>query len=295
MSNQSFARSATGLWRRIPLVLRVLLVGFLVTEVGITGWAIVLAGLPPLLVPVVMPLFLTLYWVFFSGRAFEGAGRETRRECFRETSLLPTTWKWGLIAAALFVVVMESSIFMLFRLVPFPREQFTRPTIMDSMPTTMLWAALIVASIVAGMCEETGFRGYIQRPLEKRYGPAGAITISTAAFAVLHLNQPWAITLMAPILLAGILLGVLAFSSQSLIPGMIGHAVMDVFNFSYWWWSLIGRYDRQPVFETGVDGDFVLWAGTLAASLTLYLFVVRKLYAIHFVAAPAAGSVGVAV
>jgi hypothetical protein len=49
-------------------------------------------------------------------------------------------------------------------------------------------------------------------------------------------------------------LGLLAYSSQSLIPGMIGHAAMDVFNFSYWWWSLIGRYDRQPVFETGIDG-----------------------------------------
>jgi membrane protease YdiL (CAAX protease family) len=295
MSNLSFARSAAGLWRRIPLVLRVLLIGFLVTEVGITGWAIVLAGLPPLLVPVVMPLFLTLYWVFFSGRAFDGAGRETRREWFRETSLLPTTWKWGLLAAALFVVVMEASIFMLFRLVPFPREQFTRPTIMDSLPTSVLWAALIIASIVAGMCEETGFRGYIQRPLEKNYGPAGAIAVSTTAFAVLHLNQPWVITLMAPILLAGILLGLLAYSSQSLIPGMIGHAVMDVFNFSYWWWTLIGRYDRQPVFETGVDLDFVLWAATLAASLALYLLVVRKLYAIHFVAQPVAGPIGVVV
>jgi hypothetical protein len=70
---------------------------------------------------------------------------------------------------------------------------------------------------------------------------------------------------------------------------------MDVFNFAYWWWSLIGRYDRRPVFETGVDWDFALWAGTLSASLTLYLLVVRKLHAIRLVQAHVTGSVGIAV
>jgi membrane protease YdiL (CAAX protease family) len=279
MSDQSTVRPYAGLWQRVPLGVRAIAVGLIVTEVGITGWAVVLVGVPPLLWPVVVPALLALYWLFFSGRLFGRASRPLRRECFRETSLAPATWKWGLAAAALFVVAMEASIFTLFRLVPFPDEQFVRPAVVRGMPAAALWAGLIAASLVAGLCEETGFRGYVQRPLEGRYGPGVAIAISTAAFAALHLNQPWAITLMPPILLAGVLLGVLAYSSGSLIPGIIGHAVMDVFNFSYWWWSLIGHYDRRTVFETGVDGDFVLWAGTLAGSLLLFWFVAGQLRA----------------
>ncbi len=277
MSDPSAARPTTGLWHRIPVVLRAIVVGLLVTEVGITAWGVVLVAVPPPLSLAVMSAFLVLYWLFFSGSMFWQATKEARRDCFRETSLAPATWKWGLVAAALFVVAMEASIFTLFRLVPFPGEQFVRPALLEGTPTPGLWAALVVASLVAGVCEETGFRGYLQRPLEKRYGPAGAVAVSTAAFAALHLNQPWALTLMPPILLAGVLLGVLAYASRSLVPGMIGHAVMDVFNFSYWWWSLTGRYDRRTVFETGVDLDFVVWAGTLVLSLALFVLAVAKL------------------
>ncbi len=58
---------------------------------------------------------------------------------------------------------------------------------------------------------------------------------------------------------------------------MIGHAVMDVFNFSYWWWQLLGHYDKRPVFETGIDANFVASAATLTISLSLFPVVLRKL------------------
>ncbi len=271
------ARPGTGLWNRIPLVVRAIIVGLLVAEVGIISWGILLVTAPALVAVVAMPALLVLYWLFFSGHMLWPATIETRRANFRETSLAPATWEWGLGAAALFVVALESSIFTLFRLIPYPAEQFVPQTMFEGVPTAGLWAALIVASLVAGICEETGFRGYIQRPLEARYGPAVAITITTLSFAALHLNQPWAITLMLPILLASVMLGVLAYAARSLIPGIIGHAVMDVFNFSYWWWQLMGQYDRRTIFETGIDLDFVFWSATLAVSLTLFALVVRKL------------------
>jgi len=77
------------------------------------------------------------------------------------------------------------------------------------------------------------------------------------------------------------MLGVLAYAARSLIPGMIGHAVMDIFNFSYWWWQLLGRYDRRTVLETGIDVDFVAWASTLAISLALFAIVIGKLLALR--------------
>jgi sodium transport system permease protein len=243
---------------------------------GVTTFAALLAAGPAVAI-VGTPVLLVLYWLFFSGRVFWHETMATRRQNFRATSLSPATWMWGLAAAALFVITLEASIFTLFRLIPFPAEQFAPPPMVDGVPPAGLWIGLILASLVAAICEETAFRGYTQRPLEAGYGPVSAIGISTITFAAVHLNQPWAITLMAPIVLAGLMLGALAYAASSLIPGMIGHAVMDVFNFAYWWWSLIGRYDRRPIFETGPDLDFVVWAGALVVSVALFLLVVRKL------------------
>ena len=73
------------------------------------------------------------------------------------------------------------------------------------------------------------------------------------------------------------MLGVLAYVLRSLIPCMIGHAVMDVFNFGYWWWHLLGDYNRRPISETGIDLNFAASVGTLAISLGLFVLVVRKL------------------
>ena len=86
---------------------------------------------------------------------------------------------------------------------------------------------------------------------------------------------------MLPILLASAMLGALAYAARSLVPGIVGHAVMDVFNFAYWWWHLIGTYDKSTIFETGVDFHFAAWVATLAASLTLFVLAVLKLLALR--------------
>jgi hypothetical protein len=145
-------------------------------------------------------------------------------------------------------------------------------------PAVLLWPYVIVASLVAGICEETGFRGYMQRPLEARYGPATAIVLTTVVFMLAHVHQAWVTALFVPGVIASVMLGVLAYASRSLIPSMIGHAVMDIFNFGYWWWQLLGHYNRRPIFETGVDLDFIVWAGTFAISLSLFILVIRKLW-----------------
>ena len=151
------------------------------------------------------------------------------------------------------------------------------PALLAKIPANLLWSYVILASIVAGVCEETGFRGYMQQPLERRYGPILAIVLTTIGFVAVHLNQTWIGALLFPAILASVMLGVLAYASRSLIPSMIGHAVMDVFNFGYWWWHLLGDYTRRPISETGIDLNFAAWAGTLVISLGLFVFVVRKL------------------
>jgi membrane protease YdiL (CAAX protease family) len=287
MPGNSLAVPHTGPWNRTPVVIRAVLAGILVMVVGVQAWnGMAMLGLQtgyPWIALVAGPVLLIVYWIFFSGTAIWGrvtiwpATREARRQNFRETSLSPARWGWGLAGALLFVVAFQSSVFTLFRLFPYPAAQFTPPEYVAQIPPALLWSFAVLASLVAGICEETGFRGYMQRPLEARYGVVPAIAITTLFFVGIHFNKAWIGALCAPAILASVLLGVLAYASRSLIPSMIGHAVMDVFNFGYWWWQLLGHYNKRPIFETGVDADFVAWASTFLISLGLFPLVARQL------------------
>jgi len=87
-----------------------------------------------------------------------------------------------------------------------------------------LWLGV---SVTAGICEETIFRGYLQRQLmvmtESR--PAGVL-LAAAAFGLAHLYQGWR---MATVLgLYGLMFGVLAYWRSTVRPGMIAHAWQDL-------------------------------------------------------------------
>ena len=142
----------------------------------------------------------------------------------------------------------------------------------------MRWVAVVVSAASAGICEETGFRGYMQQPIEQRHGAPVAILISSFFFTLLHLTKAWAVIGMVPIVFgAGLLLGLLAWSCGSLVPGMIGHVVMDIGLFAYWWTGLAGNFAARPITETGVDQPFIITCMVLAAALFLVLLAIGRL------------------
>ena len=290
MQDKTLPLPRASLWSRVLPVVRAAFVGLLVMGVGVQSWsllAIIGLRLGVAWIPLAAaPVLLAVYWTFFSGSLFWPATKAVRRENFRETALSSATWTWGLAGALLFVIAFQSAIFTVFRLFSYPAEQFTPPSYVAQVPTALLWPLVVMASLVAGICEETGFRGYMQRPLESRYGPAAAIGITSLLFIVAHLNQAWIGALFVPGLFASVMLGMLAYASRSLIPSMIGHAVMDVFNFGYWWWQLLGTYNQRPISETGIDLNFLVWASTLVISLSLFVFVVRKLWSVSGMSVP---------
>ena len=63
----------------------------------------------------------------------------------------------------------------------------------------------------------------MQQPIEQRQGVSVAVFISSFFFLALHLTKAWDSLGMLPIVL---LLGLLAWSAGSLIPGIIGHFVL---------------------------------------------------------------------
>jgi uncharacterized protein len=86
-----------------------------------------------------------------------------------------------------------------------------------------LWIAL---SITAGICEETIFRGYLQRQFTAltTNAPAG-ILLSAAAFGAAHAYQGFRMVIL--IALFGAMFGILAYWRGSVRPEMIAHAWQD--------------------------------------------------------------------
>ncbi|MGC2152864.1 MAG: CPBP family intramembrane glutamic endopeptidase [Terriglobales bacterium] len=88
------------------------------------------------------------------------------------------------------------------------------------------WIAL---SLTAGICEETIFRGYLQRQFMAltKSAPAG-ILLSAATFGAAHAYQ--GLRMMILIALYGAMFGILAYWRGSVRPGMIAHAWQDSLN-----------------------------------------------------------------
>jgi len=252
-------------WNRLPLILRSVLTGFMVSSIGIAIWTLMLLKIaaPWSVLPMIIALWA--YLKFFSG------GR-------RATKISPSVWRRSITAALLFVIIVQASFVITFRLVDFPAEKFIADyKILDSMPLWIAFTVIIMRSIVAGICEETGFRGYMQAPLEKKYGPSGAIIITSVIFMLIHLNHSWAFPILPHIFFASVLLGIIAYKTGSLIPGIVGHSILDIFDYSVWWSNITGGFHMQTIFKTGIDVHFIVWNMVFIFALFVFFRLMRQI------------------
>lgn len=271
--------NSAGFGERFPIWLRAIVSGLLVGLVAANVWPLLLIRLgAPLAVPA-EATFLALYIWWARGGGPPRSMRVARAAAFRSSTLSSRQWCWGLIAAFFFAATVHASIVLLFRFVPFPIAEFRQGYDFSFIPTMFLrWLAVVVSAISAGICEEIGFRGYMQQPIEKRHGIPVAILISSLLFTLVHLTKGWAMAGMVPIVLAaGVLLGLLAWSSGSLLPGIIGHSIMDIGLFAYWWTGIAGDFTELPIGRAGVDRNFVFTCAALAISLFIVLLAMAKL------------------
>jgi membrane protease YdiL (CAAX protease family) len=269
----------SGTWAKLPSSLRAILAGLLIALPAANVWPLLLLNLGALFASIAEAMFLALYIWWAASGGPPRASQTNRATAFRRGSLSAVQWLWGMVAALCFAVTIHASIVLLFRFVPFPVAEFRRGYDFSFIPTVPLrWLAVVISAASAGICEETGFRGYMQRPIELSHGAPVAILISSLFFTVLHLTKGWALAGMVPIIFgAGILLGLLAWSSGSLIPCMIGHTIMDIGLFAYWWTGIAGEFTLRPIGETGVDRAFVIACVAACAMLTVTLLAIWRL------------------
>ena len=83
---------------------------------------------------------------------------------------------------------------------------------------------------------------------------------------------------MVPIVFgAGILLGVLARESGTLLFCIIGHWIMDIGLFAYWWTQIAGTFSQRPISATGLDQTLYIERAVFAAVLLVLLTAIVRL------------------
>jgi uncharacterized protein len=84
--------------------------------------------------------------------------------------------------------------------------------------------------LIVGPAEEVFWRGHVQERLGDRYGPIGGWLIGSVVYAAVHVWSGNFMLVMAA-LTCGLFWGALFLWRKSIIPGIISHAVWDVFVF----------------------------------------------------------------
>jgi membrane protease YdiL (CAAX protease family) len=272
-------------WRRLPLVLRALLAGTAVAAAGTLPWAgLSLANQKYLVaVPwavVVMAIYLWFLWRWLRGDGWPSTTSASRRQSLRANTVEPDAFGLAIFAALIGFAALMPFAMLLGRLVTLNAAQPIK--LPDGMPFITGFLLIAMASVVAGVVEESAFRGYMQGPIERRHGPATAIALTGALFGLAHFTHHpgWATLAVLPYyLLVAAIYGMMAYGTNSIWAGLVLHAGGDVLVLSRLW--ITGRGEWQVtetaprlIWETGPDPAFwgALIAFLLLGALSAFLF-----------------------
>ena len=230
-----------------------------------------------------MAAYLWAYWKFIRGDWGPSATAASRRLNLRANALPGQAWGASLLAGMLGFSALFAFLAVMARLVPLPASAaLTTP---EGMPRITAFLLLTMSSIVAGVTEESAFRGYMQGPVERRYGLLPAILVNGIAFGLLHFpNHPGDVLLMLPYYIAvSAVYGGLTWAANSILPALVMHSGGDVWSLGRLW--LTGRPEWQLssapaplVSETGIDAGLLVAVGALGGLTALTIWAYASLH-----------------
>ena len=257
------------LWQRLPVIVRAVLAGGVVSAAGILPWSFFVTWNQKVHISVpwaVLPtaLYLWLFWRYLQGAGWPRSTKDARRTGLRANRLSSDVWGMALFAGVLGLTALLPLLGVLSRLVTLPAE--SQPIrVPAEMPFVTVFLLLVMASIVAGVVEEAAFRGYMQGAIERRHGPIVAILASGALFGLGHfVHHPNSVFAMMPFYLAvAAIYGGLAYLTNSILPGLVLHTGGDVFSLTRLWATGLPEWQTSSsppplIWETGTDPEF--WA-----------------------------------
>lgn len=131
------------------------------------------------------------------------------------------------LASFLVVNEIDQLINLLFNLIsPFPEDLQARLATVLAANNWLEWIVVILGSVVfAGIFEEMLFRGFVQNSFEQHHEAMPAILLTAFLFAAIHGLLWW----FVQIFILSVFLGWMAWKSESIIPGVIVHAINNFF------------------------------------------------------------------
>jgi membrane protease YdiL (CAAX protease family) len=247
------------LWQKLPASLRAVLSGLFVFLALQLGWNVLavanMRSFPH--IPWSAPLVLLYLWVvfqFFNGRWGPASTSAARRTALGARRLTAEEW-WAVLPACLTAVVFIISMtILLYRIIEVPADSAAMP----ELPWWSQYVMLVMISIVAGVSEEAGFRGYMLGGLLRRHGVGVAIGVSSVMFWLMHLNHASGSARAVSLILMGATLSCLTICTRSILPAIVAHVTADSIVFigatagigpDYIWSPL-------PLARTGLDTFF---------------------------------------
>jgi membrane protease YdiL (CAAX protease family) len=217
----------------------------------------------PWAIPATIP-YLFLVTIYLGGRGWPESTREFRRRSLRARMPTARASIWSLLSgggaiAALWFVFAAVGGF----------EGPVTPGREAALGRAVLLASVVVSAAVTAFGEEAGLRGFMHAPLEARLGPVAAIATTTTVFVLIHAGHGIRTLLsMSPFYLAtGIVYGLLAYLTQSILPSLVLHFLGDTGVF-----ALRSSLIRVAGFDTRPAGRFCIAAALLAIGVSVLAF-----------------------
>lgn len=181
----------------------------------------------------VMGVLLWLLWQYFGGRWWPRTTAEMRRHALRARRVPRNVFLWALLAGTLSIVSLAGLWFVLFQVAGLPSRTLLN---YSTYPFFTVALVLVMASLVSSVPEEAGIRGYFQGALEWRVGTVAAILIPALVIAPGHaLTQGFSWPTFVFYLCADVMLGVMAYLTGSIVPGVVVHSLGLLIFFTLVW------------------------------------------------------------
>jgi uncharacterized protein len=209
---------------------RAIVSGLMIAFAGAVPW-IVLASINARVHPewplaaAGMFVYLSLFLAWLGGAGPPRATRAARWFNLRLWRPEPGAWRgsnFALIALLALVILAMAPLDAMYA------ARQPAPDLSPYPTTALRMSLLFMGALVSGVVEEAAFRGYMQSQLE-RFGQVVAIGVTAAVFVLAHATHGLAMLVqVAPgYFAAGVLYGVLALRSGSILPGIVVHTLGD--------------------------------------------------------------------
>jgi hypothetical protein len=225
------------MWNRVPLLVRALLAAATVTGIATVLWGVLVQAnlrFAPKLpwAAALMAVFLIFYWKYLKGWGWPQSCAAKRRASLRAVQLSALDWRWSLLAGGLGLAASIALFIVSHRLMRWPQPPRAD---LSHIPSATLLLTILMSAAVAGISEEAGFRGYMQGSLERRYGPAMGIAITSFVFGLAHLSHGAFVPAILFDIGWGALYGALTYLSGSILPAVVLHSSADALEFIIAW------------------------------------------------------------